>query len=151
VLSNGTEVFVDPISYVIKTVRLQGLCNDIAPPRYAMRWEASGIFFLSYPELRESHDPAMLPADKVRIESVEMNDIGLGKSIYTKNQLDEFAVFQDSQGTRKAYLAETAELAYMGRNEKGEWGHALAAQAQLSLIELVGMSFIPSCSCYPFY
>jgi hypothetical protein len=45
-----------------------------------------------------------------------MNDIGLGKSIYTKKLLDEFAAFQDSQGTRKA---------------------------QLSLIDLIGMSFIP--------
>jgi hypothetical protein len=57
--------------------------------------------------------------------------------------LDEFAAFQDSQGTRKAYLAETAELAYMGRNEKGEWGLALGAQAQLSLVDLVGMTFFP--------
>jgi hypothetical protein len=40
-----------------------------------------------------------------------MNDFGIEKSIYTKKQLDEFA-FQDSQGTRRAYLAEMAELAY---------------------------------------
>ncbi len=65
----------------------------------------------------------------------------MGKSIYTKKQLEEFAAFQDSQGTRKAYLAETAELAYMGRNEKGECGLALGAQAQLSLVDLVGMIF----------
>jgi hypothetical protein len=57
--------------------------------------------------------------------------------------LDEFTVFQDSQGTRKAYLAETAELAYIGQNEKGEWGPALGAKAQISLIDLIGMSFIP--------
>jgi hypothetical protein len=58
----------------------------------------------------------MLPVDEVKIDPVEMSDIGLGKSIYTKEQLDEFARFQDSQGTRKAYLAETAELAYTGRS-----------------------------------
>jgi hypothetical protein len=52
----------------------------------------------------------MLPVDEVKIEPVDMNDIGLGKSIYTKKQLDEFAAFQDSQGTRKVYLVETAEL-----------------------------------------
>jgi hypothetical protein len=40
-------------------------------------------------------------------------------------------------------LAETAELAYMGRNEKGEWGLALGAQALLSIVNLVGMSFFP--------
>jgi hypothetical protein len=67
------------------------------------------------------------------MDPVNVNNKGLGKCIYTKKQLEEFATFQDSQGTRKAYLAETAELAYMGRNKKGEWGLALGAQAQLLL------------------
>jgi hypothetical protein len=40
-----------------------------------------------------------------------MSDISLGKSIYTKKQLEEFKTLQDSQGMRKAYLVETAELA----------------------------------------
>jgi hypothetical protein len=31
----------------------------------------------------------------------------------------------------------------MGKNEKGEWGRALGAQAQLSLVDLVGMSLFP--------
>jgi hypothetical protein len=85
----------------------------------------------------------MLPVDGVQIEGLRMNDIVLGKSIYTKKQLDEFATFQDSQGTRRAYLAETAELAYIGRNERGEWGLALGSQAQSSMIDIMGMSFIP--------
>jgi hypothetical protein len=42
--------------------------------------------------------------------------------MYTKEQLEEFGRFQDSQGTRKAYLAETAEMAYTGRNEKVSGG-----------------------------
>jgi hypothetical protein len=81
-----------------------------------------GKWYCSYPQLKECHDPAMLPVDEVRIDPLEVNDIGLGKSIYTRKQLDEFARFQDSQGTRKAYLAETAELAYRGRTGDGEWG-----------------------------
>jgi hypothetical protein len=86
--------------------------------------------------------PPMLPVDEVKIDPVNVN-IGLGKSIYTKKKLEKLAAFQDSQGMRKAYLAETAELAYMGRNENGEWGLAPGAQAQLSLVNLVGMSFFP--------
>ena len=37
---------------------------------------------------------------------------------------EDFARFQDSQNTRKAYLAEAAELAYLGRSG-GEWGLGL--------------------------
>ncbi len=102
-----------------------------------------GKWYCSYPVLKECHDPAMLPVDEVRIDPVKINNIGLGKSIYTREQLEEFARFQDSQGTRKAYLAETAEMAYTGRNEKGEWGLALSSATQGSLIDIVGASFFP--------
>ncbi len=35
------------------------------------------------------------------------------------------------------------EKAYIGRNEKGEWGLALGSAAQESLIDLVGINFFP--------
>ncbi len=136
---NGTDAFVDPISYVIKSAGSPIHCNDVAPTRY----KVGGKWYCSYPELKECHDPEMLPVDEVRIDPVKVNDIGLGKSIYTKEQLEEFARFQDSQGTRKAYLAETAEMAYTGPNEKGEWGLALSSAAQGSLIDIIGASFFP--------
>jgi hypothetical protein len=44
---------------------------------------------------------------------------------------------------RKAYLAETAELAYVGRSENREWGLALSSAAQGSLIDIIGSSFFP--------
>jgi hypothetical protein len=47
---------------------------------------------------------------------VNLLNLGLGRSIYSKEQMEDFAQFQDSQNTRKAYLAEAAELAYLGRN-----------------------------------
>jgi hypothetical protein len=34
VMLNRTEVFIDPISYVIKSACSPVHCNDIAPPRY---------------------------------------------------------------------------------------------------------------------
>jgi hypothetical protein len=43
----------------------------------------------------------MLPFNEVQIDPIKINNIGLGKSIYTKKQLEEFARFQDSQGTRR--------------------------------------------------
>ncbi len=139
VMVNGMDTFVDPISYVIKSAGTPIHCNDVAPPRYKM----GGKWYCSYPELKECHDPAMLPVDEVRIDPVKVNEVGLGKSIYTREQLEEFARFQDSQETRKAYLAETAEMAYSGRSEKSEWGLALSPAAQGSLIDIVGASFFP--------
>jgi hypothetical protein len=136
---NGTDAFVDPISYVIKSAGSPIHCNDVAPPRY----KVGGKWYCSYPELKECHDPEMLPVDEVRIVPVKVNDIGLGKSIYTQEQLEEFAQFQDSQGSRKAYLAETAEMAYSGRNERGEWGLTLSSATQGSLIDIVEASFFP--------
>jgi hypothetical protein len=130
---------VDPISYMSAGSPVH--CNDIAPP--PPRYKVGGKWYCSYPDLRECYDPTMLPVDEVKIDPVTLNNIGLGKSIYSKEQLEEFATFQDSQGTRKAYLAETAELAYMGRNKKGEWGLALDTAAQIPLMDLVGMSFFP--------
>jgi hypothetical protein len=111
----------------------------VAPPRY----KVGGKWYCSYPELKECHDPAALPVGEVKIDPVEVGDVGLGKSLYTKAQLDEFARFQDSQGTRKAYLAETAELAYVSRTPSGEWGLALSSAAQGSLIDMIGTSFFP--------
>ncbi len=58
---NGMDTFVDPISYVIKSAGSPIHCNDVAPPRY----KVGGKWYCSYPVLKECHDPAMLPVDKV--------------------------------------------------------------------------------------
>ncbi len=47
---NGTEAFVDPISYVIKSAGSPVHCNDIGPPRY----KVGGKWYCSYPDLRVS-------------------------------------------------------------------------------------------------
>jgi hypothetical protein len=48
----------------------------------------------------------MLAVDDVQFETLCMTDIGLGKSRVARrnNQLDEFAMFQESQGTFRASL-----------------------------------------------
>jgi hypothetical protein len=56
----------------------------------------------------------MLLVDDIQIESIWMSIIGLGTSIFTKKQVEEFTTFQDSQGMRKAYLTETATMACGG-------------------------------------
>jgi hypothetical protein len=76
----------------------------------------------------------MLPVDEVQIESLWMSDISLGKSIYTREQLDE--CFVSRQPGHE-------ELAYTRRDEHGELGLGLGSQAQASMIDIIGTRFIP--------
>jgi hypothetical protein len=78
----------------------------------------------------------------VKISDVDILGLGLGKSIYSKEQMEEFARFQDSQNSRRAYLAETAELAYLGRS-RGEWGLGLTDLARDKIVYAVGYQLIP--------
>jgi hypothetical protein len=66
--------------------------------------------------------------------------MGLGRSIYSKAQVKEFLKFQDSQGTRRAYLTETVELAYGGWGEDWFWGLKLGERARAALINTIGWS-----------
>ncbi len=50
---NGTDAFMDPISYVIKSTGSPIHCNDVAPPRY----KVGDKRYCSYPELKECARP----------------------------------------------------------------------------------------------
>jgi len=135
----NSSFFVDPISFVLKTAASPTRCNDIAPPR----WSIAGKWYCAYPAIRECAPPQDLPVDLINIDDDDVLDLGLGRSIYSKEQVEEFLAFQDSQGTRRAYLAETAELAYSGRAADGTWGLAMGEHARAAIIDAVGLSFIP--------
>jgi hypothetical protein len=52
--------------------------------------------------------------------------------------VEEFLRFQDSHGTRRAYLIEKAERAYGGRSKNGAWGFGMGERARDALIDAVG-------------
>ncbi|OBQ34060.1 MAG: hypothetical protein AN484_26885, partial [Aphanizomenon flos-aquae WA102] len=62
---------------------------------------------------------------------------------YTQDQIQAFVDFQDAHQVRRAYLAETAEIAYAGRGPNGEWGHGLGGLASAAVVSLVGSNLIP--------
>ncbi len=66
--------------------------------------------------------PRDLLVEAVRIDDEHLLDLSLGRPIYSKEQLDKFLKFQDSQGTRRSYLTETAELVYGGHSKEGVLG-----------------------------
>jgi hypothetical protein len=64
---NGTGIFAGPISYEIKS-QIPCSLKQCGSPTGKLGGE--------------SHDPAMLPIDKVQIKTLHKSDIDLGKSIY---------------------------------------------------------------------
>jgi hypothetical protein len=75
----------------------------------------------------------------IAIDDIKVMNLGLGRSIYSPAQLEEFARFQESQGTRRAFLAESAERAYDSR-AGGQWGSGLSDLATESLIDATNCS-----------
>ncbi len=139
VVWKSENYFVDPINFVLKISGSPVRCNDIAPPR----WLIANKWYCAYPIIKECVGPKELPVEEVKIEDESLLGMGLGRSIYSKEQLVQFAHFQDAAGTREAYLAESAQIAYAGRSTDGNWGLSLNNFATSQLMNMVGLSFIP--------
>jgi hypothetical protein len=77
----------------------------------------------------------------IGIDDVNVMNLGLGRSIYSPKQLEEFARFQESQGMRSAFLAEIAERAYNGRVSI-EWGSGITDLARDSIIVAIGYHLV---------
>ncbi len=78
----------------------------------------------------------------IAIDDVKVMNLGLGRSIFSPAQLEEFGSFQESQGTWRAVLAESAERAYNGQTG-GQWGSGLSDLATESLIDAIGYHLVP--------
>jgi hypothetical protein len=135
---NNTNLFVDPISFVIKAAASPVRCNDIGPPR----WKLGGKWYCAFPQIRDCGEPGQIPMTPLKTQDVQMLGIGLGKSIYSPEQIDEFIRFQESQGTRRVFLAECAERAYNSRFG-GEWGSGLTDRATDHLVDVVSFHLVP--------
>jgi hypothetical protein len=85
---NGTNVFVDPISFVIKAAAVPVRCN-IAPPR----WRLNGRWYCALPEIRDCAEPGRIPMKPIAIDDIKVMNLGLGRSIYSPAQLEEFALW----------------------------------------------------------
>jgi hypothetical protein len=93
---NDTEVFMDPISLVIKTAAAPVRCNDIAP----LRWKLGGKWYCSFLALRDCAEPAQLPVDPVKISDVNVLDLDWGEAYTAKSK------WKTSHGSRTARIPE---------------------------------------------
>jgi hypothetical protein len=132
---NGTDIFLDPISDIIKTHAVPVRCKDIAPPRFLI----GGRWYCLYEGrgLSECHSPLNIPVATVEIEQDSSPKWGLGQSIFSPDQLRAFHEFQMSTAVRAAYVADASELAFNRRSADGQWGLALGQHAQEAIIDMI--------------
>ncbi len=74
---DNTSLFIDPISYVIKSMASPTRCNNIAPPR----WNIARWWYCAYPSIREYVPPRDLPVNALKINEDDLLYMGLGWSI----------------------------------------------------------------------
>ena len=97
---NGTNIFVDPINWVIKPLGTTVHCSDVAPPRFLIMSD----WYCQYAgSLMECHEPALLPIAPLGIGEPTLK-IGLGRSIYTDAQMSQFYNFINAAGRNKEHL-----------------------------------------------
>jgi len=89
-------MFADPITMVLMPTGQVLRCNDLAPARYLIlnQWYCN-----MRGELRKCNPPQVFPLTPLEIKEVE-GMTGLGKSIYSEEQMRQFHLFQHSSGTR---------------------------------------------------
>ncbi len=90
---------IPAISFVIKATPALVRCNNITPPR----WRLNGQWYCAFPEIRDCAEPGWIPMKPIANDDIKVMNLGLGRSIYSPAQLEEFARFQESQETRRAF------------------------------------------------
>ena len=140
VYKNDTPMFVDPITLVLKSVGSIVQCNSIAPPRYFI----AGRWFCAYPDLLECQAPSLFPIEPLGIADRSDDELhGLGRSIYSKEQIEQFLIYQEVSGSRAAFLSAQTQIAFKNRNANGEWGLPFNQFQSDQILDSVGLSFIP--------
>ena len=118
---------------MIKTAASPVRCNDVAPPPPSpIPTRGKG-----YPYLHDCGEPAQLP-----VGYVDILGIRLVICIYSKEQMVELIRFKDSQITRRAFLAESVERAYIG-HRGGKLGLGLSDLATDQIVDGVGNKLVP--------
>jgi hypothetical protein len=88
VILNGTNMFVDPISFMIKAAAAPVRGNDIAPPR----WRLNGRWYYAFPEIRDCAEPGRIPMKPIAIDDIKVMNLGLGRSSRASRRARECGV-----------------------------------------------------------
>jgi hypothetical protein len=80
---NGTHMFVDPISFVIKAAAAPVRYKDIAPPKVEIEW----VVILHISADQDCTEPGQIPVKPTIIHDMKVMNLGLGRSFYRPTPL----------------------------------------------------------------
>ena len=135
---NGSTKFADPFTWVLRSYPTIVPCSRIMQ----VKWKINENWYCATPEVIRCEAPDQL---NVTNDYLPANDFtqGLGKGIFTEEQLAQHRKFTISVETRQAASAHTTNSAIHQSPGAGRLGFPIADPELHTLVDLVGGQLFP--------
>lgn len=139
-LINGTVMFADPLTWILKSFPTVIPCSDLMP----VRWKISGVWWCARPAATRCDAPKQLnvtTGQETRFSATFTNE--LGKSLYTTAQREQNKAFRVAQTSRQAVLAKVTNVMTGGGHASGPFSGPILRNQADALIDRVGGTLLP--------
>ena len=130
VLHHNRTMFADPLTLILNEFPTVIPCSDIMPPR----WRMGGVWYCSHPRVLPCESPSQLNLTVTTYKPLHQFTTGLGKGIYSAEQLQRHQEFQLAQMSRRPVLAKITNAATTG-------GHGSYLGSPISEMDIKQLSF----------
>ena len=97
----NTTYFADPLTRILTDFPTITPCSDVMPPR----WKMGGDWYCSHPRVLPCERPRQLNLSVTPYSPLHDFTLGLGRGIYSNEQLEQHRRFQISQSSRRPVVA----------------------------------------------
>lgn len=104
---HNTTYFADPLTRILTDFPTIIPCSDVMPPR----WKMGGEWYCSHPRVLPCEKPQQLNLSVTPYHSLHDFTMGLGRGIYSTEQLEQHRRFQIAQSSRRPVLAKITNSA----------------------------------------
>ena len=104
---NNSTHFADPLTRILTDFPTIIPCSDVMPPR----WKMGSDWYCSHPRVLPCGPPEQLNLSVTQFRPLHDFTLGLGRGIYSTEQLEQHRRFQISQTSRRPVIAKIANAA----------------------------------------
>ena len=131
-------MFADPLTLILNSFPTIIPCSDLMPPR----WRMGGTWYCSHPRVLPCESPDQLNLTVTTYRPLHRFTVGMGKGVYSQEQLALHREFQLSQMSRRPVLAKITNAATAG-------GHGGYLGSPLSSLDVKELSFDVAFHLFP--